>query len=119
MTPTASVRTTDPGTGVRGAAASGEGVATIDRRCGVLAAAPRTPAGTFASTGLISAREREVLLLATEGFTYTEIGRFLSPRISETTVKTHVKSLRRKLGARSMVQAVDVAYRRGILEVGA
>lgn len=111
--------TTDPETGVRGVAASSEGDTRADRRGVVLAAPPRTSAGTFASTGPISAREREVLVLATEGFTYTEIGRFLSPRISETTVKTHVKSLRRKLGARSMVQAVDVAWRRGILEVGA
>ncbi len=110
--------TTDPGT-VRGGAASSEGATSTDRRGCVLAASPRTADGRFARTGPITERELEVLRLATDGHTYMEIGRLLSPRIAETTVKEHVKSLRAKLGARTMVQAVDVAYRRGILEVGA
>lgn len=103
---------------VRGVSVSSEDDRSADRVV-VLAGTPRTARGTFASTGLISARELEVLRLATEGHTYMAIGRFLEPQITEATVKEHVRSLRRKLGARSMVQAVDVAWRRGILEVGA
>lgn len=83
----------------------------------IRSASPRTADGRWQSTGLISAREAQVLVLATQGNTYLEIGRLLS--IDHSTVKDHVKSLRRKLGARSMVQAVDIAWRRGLLEAEA
>jgi DNA-binding NarL/FixJ family response regulator len=49
--------------------------------------------------GVLSAREREVMVLATKGFANKEIARQL--RISEGTVKLHLHSIYRKLGIKS------------------
>jgi DNA-binding NarL/FixJ family response regulator len=55
----------------------------------------------------LSPREREVLQLMSEGVGTRQIGQRLG--ISYSTVRTHVRSITGKLGARSMVNAVVTA----------
>lgn len=61
----------------------------------------------------LSAREVEVLVLIAEGMTDAEIASslFLAPY----TIKSHIKNLFPKLGARGRAQAVAMGFRRGIL----
>jgi non-specific serine/threonine protein kinase len=63
--------------------------------------------------GLLSPREQQVLALVAEGLTDKEIAERLV--ISSGTVMFHLKSLRRKLGARSRTEAVAIAAKRGLL----
>jgi DNA-binding NarL/FixJ family response regulator len=69
---------------------------------------------TRAIGALLTSREMEVLLLAADGLRYDEIGTrlFLSPE----TVRSHSKTLRGKLQAKTMAQAVAVGFRRGLIE---
>jgi DNA-binding NarL/FixJ family response regulator len=64
----------------------------------------------------LTAREREVLRLITQGLSNAEIGQVLF--ISETTVKTHVTRVLQKLDLRDRVQAVVFAYQTGFFESG-
>ena len=61
----------------------------------------------------VTRRELEVLQLIAEGMSTREISRRLW--VTDETVKTHVRRLLDKLGARTRAQAVAVAYRRGVL----
>jgi DNA-binding CsgD family transcriptional regulator len=65
---------------------------------------------------LLTAREREMLLLMTRGQSNAEITNALT--ISETTVKTHVARILAKLLLRDRVQAVVYAYETGLLRPG-
>lgn len=64
----------------------------------------------------ISEREMEVLALLAEGDSTAEIGRKLF--ISQKTVKNHLSSIYQKLDARDRTQAVVLAARLGLVDLG-
>ena len=59
----------------------------------------------------LTAREREILVLMTQGLANADIGKSLS--ISEKTVRNHVSNLFDKLGVWSRAQAIVFARDRG------
>jgi DNA-binding NarL/FixJ family response regulator len=61
----------------------------------------------------LTARELEVVGLISEGLFNKEIAQRL--RVSEETVKVHVRHLLPKLSARSRAHAVAVAFRQGLI----
>lgn len=61
-------------------------------------------------------REREVLGAMAQGLTNEELAETLF--ISENTVKSHVRSVLTKLGARDRVNAVVIAYQSGLMDEG-
>jgi DNA-binding NarL/FixJ family response regulator len=69
-----------------------------------------------AAVGTLSGREREILVGLARGCTNRELADDLI--VSEATVKTHVSNLLTKLGVRSRVQAVVVAYEAGVVRPG-
>lgn len=64
------------------------------------------------SSPQLTERERQVLLLITEGKSNQEIADAL--KVSEGTIKFHVNGILRKLGVSDRTQAVLVALKRGI-----
>jgi DNA-binding NarL/FixJ family response regulator len=85
----------------------------LDRFARSLPGPPEPPAPELAE---LTDREREVLALLAEGLSNAELAERLF--LSETTVKTHVSSILRKLGLRDRVQAVVLAYQAGLVRPG-
>ena len=96
----AAIRTVHSGTAVLAPSATRELFQHFDSR-----AAPAVEPQAFAT---LTAREREVFLLAARGLSNNEIatGEFLS----EATVKTHISRILSKLGLRDRVQLVVYAF---------
>jgi DNA-binding CsgD family transcriptional regulator len=80
-------------------------------------AAPRVPLTLLTEDApqrpKVTPRELEVLGLVAEGLSTREIARRLW--VTEETVKTHIKRLHDRLGARTRAHAVAIAFRSGIL----
>jgi DNA-binding NarL/FixJ family response regulator len=85
----------------------------LDRFAHALPGPPEEPPPELSS---LTEREREVLALLAAGFSNAELAERLF--LSETTVKTHVSSILRKLGLRDRVQAVVLAYQAGLVRPG-
>jgi DNA-binding NarL/FixJ family response regulator len=62
---------------------------------------------------LLTAREREVMILAAEGGSNADIARQLT--VSPLTVRTHIQRAMTKLHARDRTQLVVIAYRSGLV----
>jgi DNA-binding NarL/FixJ family response regulator len=79
--------------------------------------APQVEAPLQSAVRLLTAREREVLVMLARGLSIDEVAAQLF--IGTTTVRTHVYRLRGKLGMRDRAQLVAFAYRCGLIpEVG-
>lgn len=63
----------------------------------------------------LTARERDVLSLVAAGNANKEVAARMG--ISETTVKTHMKNVLTKLGAKDRTHAVVIALKRGIIDI--
>jgi DNA-binding NarL/FixJ family response regulator len=102
-------------TAVRTVAAGDEIVdAAVTRRLVErLADRPRRADGTPESLGALTGRELEVMRLVAAGLSNAEIATRLV--LADATVKTHVASILRKLGARDRVQLVIRAYETGLV----
>ena len=62
---------------------------------------------------MLSAREKEVFMLAARGLSNADIAQ--TAYISEATVKSHIRSILSKLSLTSRVQIVAHAYENGLL----
>lgn len=90
-----------PAASVRGARDADESTA-VDR-----------PACRPSSTIRLTAREREIIVLADQGCTFTQAARRMGVQVS--TVYTHVRRLYDKLSVNSLPQALHEARRAGLL----
>jgi DNA-binding NarL/FixJ family response regulator len=88
----------------------------VERWVALEATRPASTQAVPAAVASLSAREREILVGLARGRTNRELADDLI--VSEATVKTHVSNLLTKLGVRSRVQAVVIAYEAGVVRPG-
>lgn len=101
--------------------AAGEGVLAPEVTRRVLAASVAAPEGPAPGSGpvappgldLLTAREREVLVLLAGGRSNQQVADALT--VSETTAKTHVSRVLAKLGCRTRLEAAALAHRAGLV----
>jgi DNA-binding NarL/FixJ family response regulator len=72
----------------------------------------KQPTTTATLPAGLTEREREVLALMAQGLSNQELAERLF--IADNTVKTHVKRVLAKLGARDRAQAIVMAYEAGL-----
>lgn len=72
-----------------------------------------TPAGGPAPDEQLSERERQILQLLAEGMTTTDISQQLC--VTQSTVSTHVKNIREKLGLRTRSEIIRYAFQKGLV----
>lgn len=80
---------------------------------GVAQGADEPPAAASPSPIRLTAREREIIMLADQGCTFTQAARRMGVQVS--TVYTHVRRLYDKLSVNSLPQALHEARRAGLL----
>ena len=102
----AAIRTVHAGTAVIAPAATTE----LFQHFGERAPQPGDPDEHLAD---LSAREREIFLLAARGLSNSEIAK--AEFVSEATVKTHISRVLAKLGLRDRVQLVVFAFERRLV----
>ena len=90
---------------------------TVTRRLLDRFAASIEPSGPPPGLDVLTDRELEIFKLVAEGRSNLEIAQALV--VAETTVKTHVSAVLRKLGLRDRVQAVIAAYDAGLVRPAA
>jgi DNA-binding NarL/FixJ family response regulator len=76
----------------------------------------RTPAASTDELNKLTARERDVLIEVIHGKSNAEIGAALF--MAETTVKSHVAAILRKLDLRDRLQVVIYGYEHGVVRPG-
>lgn len=91
---------------------SGTAVIAPDDLSVLLGGTLRGAAALPESYGSLTEKEREVLQSVAAGLSNAEIASTLY--LSESTIKTHVGSILRKLGLRDRVQVVVFAYEHGL-----
>lgn len=72
------------------------------------------PARGAPDASALTARETEVLQLATQGYSYKEIGAKLY--VAESTVKNHMRHIMEKLHLRNRSEAITYALRKGLVD---
>jgi DNA-binding NarL/FixJ family response regulator len=73
-----------------------------------------SPTKAASNSGLLTAREYEVLQYISRGYTYPELSRYLN--VSLTTVLTHVRNIYSKLSVHNKTEAVFEARQMGLLD---
>jgi DNA-binding NarL/FixJ family response regulator len=77
---------------------------------------PRIAATYDDSDARLTRRERQVLQLMAGGASISQLARELD--VSTSTLRSHVRSVMRKLGAHNRAQAVEIAIERRLVRVG-
>ena len=79
-----------------------------------IARQPEQHTPTPAEMAQLTSREREILAILAQGLSNAEVAEHLV--IAETTVKTHLARVMKKLGLREKAQAVAAAYQTGLVQ---